>query len=41
MGVSERRELRQRREENTKMNGLVTDLSLDKPILQEALRRTW
>ena len=41
MGVTELRELRQLREENRKLKGLVADLSLDKRILQEALRRKW
>ena len=41
MGVTELRELRQLRDENRKLKGLVADLSLDKRILQEALRRTW
>jgi putative transposase len=39
LGVSELRELRQLREENRKLKGLVADLSLDKTILQEALRK--
>ena len=39
--VSELRELRQLREENRKPKGLVADLSLDKIILQEALRKKW
>jgi putative transposase len=41
MGVTELRELRQLREENRKLTGLVADLSLDKTILHEALRRKW
>jgi putative transposase len=41
MGVAELRELRQLREENRKLKTLVADLSLDKTILQEALRRAW
>ena len=41
MGVAELRELRQLREENRKLTTLVADLSLDKTILQEALRRKW
>ena len=36
LGVSELRELRQLRDENRKLKGLVADLSLDKTILQEA-----
>jgi putative transposase len=39
LGVSELRELRQLREENRKLKGLVADLSLDKTILQEALQK--
>jgi putative transposase len=41
LGVSELRELRQLREENRKLKGLVADLSLDKTILQEAMRKKW
>jgi putative transposase len=41
MGVSELRELKQLKEENRKLKGLVADLSLDKTILQEALRKKW
>jgi len=41
LGVSERRELRQLRDENRKLKGLVADLTLDKTILHEALRKTW
>jgi putative transposase len=37
MGVSELRELRQRRDENRKLKQLVADLSLDKTILREAI----
>jgi putative transposase len=39
LGVSELRELRQLREENTKLKGLVADLSLDKHILQEIVSK--
>jgi putative transposase len=39
MGLSEVRELRQLREENRKLKGLVADLSLDKHILQEVLAK--
>jgi putative transposase len=38
-GLSELRELRQLREENRKLKGLVADLSLDKHILQEVLSK--
>jgi len=35
------RKLRQLREENRKLKGLVADLSLDKTILHETLRKKW
>ena len=41
MGVVELRRLRQVEEENRKLKQLVADLSLDKHMLQEALRKTW
>lgn len=41
LGVSELRELKQLREENRKLKQLVADLSLDKSISQEALRKKW
>lgn len=41
LGVSELRELRQLREENRRLKGLVADLTLDKTVLQEALRKKW
>ncbi len=41
LGVSELRELKVIREENRRLKTLVADLSLDKTILQEALRRKW
>lgn len=41
LGVSELRELKQLREENRKLKQLVADLSLDRSILQEALRKKW
>ena len=41
LGVPEVRELRQLREENRKLKQLVADLSLDKTILHEALRKKW
>jgi putative transposase len=40
LGVPELRGLRQLREENKKLEHLVADLSLDKTILQEAIRKT-
>lgn len=39
LGISELRELRQLREENTRLKKLVADLSLDKHILQEVLSK--
>lgn len=39
LGLSEVRELRQLREENGKLKRLVADLSLDRHILQGALRK--
>jgi putative transposase len=39
LGTPEIRELRQLRDENRKLRQLVADLSLDKHILQESLRR--
>ena len=39
LGVPELRELRQLRDENRRLKTLVADLSLDKTILQEALRK--
>jgi putative transposase len=41
LGVSELRELKQLREENRKLKSLVADHSLDKTILQEAIRKKW
>ena len=39
VGVSELRELRQLREENSKLKHLVADLSLDRHILQEIVQK--
>ena len=39
MGVSELRRLRQLEEENRKLQQLVADLSLDKVMLQDVLRK--
>jgi putative transposase len=39
MEPSEARELKQLREENTKLKGLVADLSLDKLMLQDVLSK--
>ncbi len=41
LGVPELREHRQLREENRRLKRLVADLSVDKEILQEALRKKW
>lgn len=41
LGISELRELRQLREENRKLKDVVADLTLDKAILQESLRKKW
>jgi putative transposase len=41
LGVSELRELKQLQEENRRLKRVVTDLTLDKDILQEALRKKW
>ncbi len=39
MGIAETRRLRQLEEENRKLKQLVADLSLDKSMLQEVLRK--
>jgi putative transposase len=39
LGVSELRELRQLRDENRRLKQVVADLTLDRRILQEALRK--
>ena len=39
LGVPELRELRQLRDENRRLKGLVADLTLDKNMLQEALQK--
>jgi len=39
MGVSELKDLRQLRDENSRLKKLVADLSLDKHILQEILSK--
>lgn len=39
LGVSEVRELRQMREENARLKRVVADLTLDKQILQEVIRK--
>jgi len=39
MGVQELRELRQLRDENSRLKRLVADLSLDRQILQEIVSK--
>ena len=41
MGVVEIRRLKQLEEENAKLKRLVADLSLDKTMLQDVLRKKW
>ena len=41
MGVVEIRRLKQLEDENTKLKRLVADLTLDKTMLQDVLRRKW
>lgn len=41
MGVSEIRRLKQLEDENGKLKRLVADLTLDKSMLQDALRKKW
>ena len=41
MGTVEIRRLKQLEEENTKLKRLVADLSLDKTMLQNVLRKKW
>ena len=41
MGVDEIRQLKQLEEENAKLKRLVADLTLDKTMLQDVLRRKW
>ena len=41
MGVAEMRRLKQLAEENKKLKQLVVDLTLDKSMLQEVLRKTF
>ena len=39
LGVSELRQLRQTQEENARLKRIVADLTLDKQILQEVIRK--
>ena len=41
MGVSEIRRLKQFEDENGKLKGLVAELTLDKTMLRDALRKKW
>ncbi len=41
MGVTEIRRLKQREDENTRLKRLVADLTLDKTMLQDVLKRKW
>ena len=41
MGVAEIRRLKQLEEENRRLKTLVADLTLDKTMLQEVVRRKW
>ncbi len=41
MGTAEIRELRQLREENSKLKRLVADLALDKTMLQDVISKKW
>ena len=41
MGIAELRRLREVEDENRRLKQLVADLTLDKQMLQEALRKTW
>lgn len=41
MGVPEIRRLRQLEEENRRLKQLVADLTLDKSMLQDVLKRKW
>jgi putative transposase len=41
MGISDIRRLKQLEDENTKLKRLVADLTLDKTMLQDVLRKKW
>jgi putative transposase len=41
MGVPEIRRLKQLEDENAKLKRLVADLTLDRSMLQDVLRRKW
>jgi putative transposase len=41
MGVTEIRRLKQLEDENTRLKKLVADLTFDKTMLQDVLKRKW
>lgn len=41
MGVPEIRRLKQLQDENSKLKRLVADLTLDRSMLQDVLKRKW
>jgi putative transposase len=41
MGVAELRRLKQLEEENRKLKRIVADLTLDKQMLQDVLKKKW
>jgi putative transposase len=41
MGTAEIRELRQLREENSRLKRIVADLTLDKTMLQDVISKKW
>jgi putative transposase len=41
MGVTEIRRLKQLEDENARLKRLVADLTLDKTMLQDVLKRKW
>ena len=41
LGTPEIRELRQLREENSRLKQLVADLTLDRQVLQDVLKKKW
>jgi putative transposase len=41
LGTPEIRELRQLRDENAKLKSLVADLTLDRAVLQDVLKKKW
>jgi putative transposase len=41
LGTPEIRELRQLRDENAKLKAIVADLTLDRAVLQDVLKKKW